>query len=158
MMAYFEFTGELHQLLLALDKDLYGYEADDFDYNELRARVDQVHPCLEKIAGYRLIRDEMQDCSYVFILGVWKISPEKDRYCSLFEVTFSCFGNLATVGSSYPRITISRKTKEDTARCLEEYGFVFLDADVLRRVMYDGKREYFLREGYTWLDRYFGCD
>ena len=161
MAVYFEFTEDLHYLLLSLDEHLYGYESDDFDYDELRERVRAVQPCLERVSGYKLNLESMQDCFYVFDLAARKLvelGPGIEGYGALYDVTFSFSGNLTTVGSSCPGITISRETKEETAKCLEEYGFVFLDADVLRKVMYDGKREYFLRERYTWLDRYFGCD
>jgi len=161
MTAYFEFNDELHQLLLKLDEEP-DPELDDtsepnLDYEDLSRRIEKVKPCLEDVSCYRLIRDDMQDCFYAADLGVWKKYPDEKGFFALYVVTFSYLGRIATVTANYPGVCVSMETKKKTAECLEKYGFVFVDSDILDNAKYDGKREWFLNNGASWADRLFGC-
>jgi len=157
MTAYYQLTDELHRLLHSLDDELEAYDMPDFDYDDLSQRIDAVKLCLEKVHGHKLKRDNTQDAFFISDLEHYEEYEDngEKKLGGVYVVRFSLFGNLTTVWTTYPNLNISEQLEKDTVKCLEQYGFTYINAGVLTNSKYDGKHKYFLENNLTWWDRFF---
>lgn len=166
-MFYDQYTEELHELLLSLDKQ-WGVDAypAGIDWDEWEKRILQVKACLEEILGIALELYEMQDSYSTLSIVKYKEVNRGNSgsyYATVFEIGFSNYGNLALTGLSYPGATYSIEQMSAIKHCLGKEGFIGVDAAVLD-IAYDGEFAYFKvssHDGVTqeaWHNRFLGME
>ena len=138
--------------LQAADDPQHCEHPPDFDWQKSMVAVRTVRPVLEEIAGQPLfLDDQVQDASYFADLFIAEPQEANGFRCMrvTFSVSFSCFGSLVTISNEnvFPEAIVA-----GMRMALENHGFIFLDADLLREP-YTGSNEGF--NGRTWMDRFF---
>jgi hypothetical protein len=151
------------------------FDADDevqcewpLNFNRERKlnRVRNIQPIVEKILDCHLeLDDSSEDASYFASLALWEyVPPDPKLYTApgveragmsyaLIHISFSCFGNLATIGSSGdPKDQFSIEKINRIVQVLNDNGFVFIsEKDLFEK--YHGTNPHF--SGSTWGERYF---
>jgi hypothetical protein len=156
----------IQKILLAADDDIHCEWPPEFDRDRELDRVRAIQPMIEKTLGCNLdLDDSIQDASYFASLALWKyVPPDPNLYTApgieragtnyaVIDISFSCFGNLVTIGSSVdPKDKFPDETIIYVANVLNENGFVFISEEDLFE-KYSGNNPYFSES--TWGERYF---
>lgn len=108
---------------------------------------------------------QLQDATYFASLVLWKYVPaDPNLYThhsverggtnsAVIDISFSCFGNLVTIGSSVdPEDKFADEEIFSVANVLNENGFVYMP-EVYLYEKYSGNNPHFSES--TWGERYF---
>lgn len=153
------------KILLDADDDMQCEWPLDFSWNKELDRVHAVRPKIEEILGCELFLDDsVQDASYFASLALLKyVPPDPNLYTALgierggtyytaIDISFSCFGNLSTIGSNVdPKERFPDEKIIAVGNILNENGFIYIPEEYLLE-NYNGDNPHF--KGSTWGERY----
>ena len=156
----------IKKILLDADDDFQCEWPSEFNWERSLDKVRQIKPIIEKVLVCDLVLDDsIQDASYFASLSLWKyVPPDPNLYtapgvkrggtnCAVIDISFSCFGNLVTIGSSVdPQDKFPDEKIISVGNVLTKNGFIYIPEEYLFE-KYCGNNPHFPES--TWGDRYF---
>lgn len=130
-----------------------------FNYSETRDRIIKFSAEISRIMNKILkIDDGYEDAFFSF--DVSEIFPEiiekkldHPKNKPFFAIRFSNWGNLAATWHIEPYPPLSKEDISIIKKTLENYGFIWMNGDLLKNIPYDRPTESTIIE--TWWDRFF---
>jgi hypothetical protein len=156
----------VEKILLNADDDIQCEWPSDFAWEKELDRVHAIKPKIEKVLGCELVLDDsIQDASYFASLALLKYVPPDPNlytapgierggtYYSIICISFSCFGNLSTIGSSVdPKERFPNEKIDSVGNILNENGYIYIPEEYLLE-KYNGNNPHF--KDSTWGERFF---
>ncbi|HJW55851.1 MAG TPA: hypothetical protein VJ577_11305 [Burkholderiaceae bacterium] len=155
---------ELHERLLLAVSQRHPTHIEcgkDLDWKEAEQRIaTDVIPCLEQLLGYSLYLDKNYQDMFLWccIYDLRRLGGAYTIEGFQITVLFSTYANLAgvVVDREHHKLDAVEKYSSEIGKCLQVAGFIPIDSEKLEQMSYDGPEQYFLDEGATWYDRFFG--
>jgi hypothetical protein len=157
MKSFFEFSEELHRILLKADREKNLYGPLTLDLEDLKERILAAKSCLENNLSLDLLLEETQDAAFIYFLQTptsqirRPIFEENEDFCAIF----SNFSDLVCVGPVLPGRTNSKEFFVKVSECLEAQGFYTVRDKAVFDQKYDGKMKGFIANNASWGDRFF---